>query len=104
MHIISYKKIREFCVKHPDATASLGHWYRIVKHENFKTFWDIKNLFPSADQVKNFVIFNIGGNNYRLAAFINYKINRLYIRDIMTHNEYNKEKWKDDKWFKHMKI
>jgi len=99
MHIISYKKIREFCVKHPDAAGSFEHWYRIIKHEKFDTFSDVKNLFPSADIVKNFVVFNVGGNKFRLIAFINYKMNRLFIRHIMTHKVYNKKKWKEDEWF-----
>jgi mRNA interferase HigB len=102
MHIISYKKIREFSKKHPKAVNSLKHWYRIVKHEKFETFSDIKSLFPGADIVNNFVIFDVGGNKYRLAAFINYKMKRLFIRHIMTHKEYDKEKWKKDRWFKNM--
>ena len=103
MHIISYKKIREFCGKHTAAVRPLNHWYRIVKHEEFKMFTDIKQLFPSADKVGNFVIFNIGGNKYRLMAFIHYRMNRLFIRHIMTHKEYDKGKWKEDKWFNYTK-
>ncbi|MCP4405391.1 MAG: type II toxin-antitoxin system HigB family toxin [bacterium] len=100
MHIISYKKIREFCKKHANATNSLEHWYRIAKHETFRTFADVKRLFPSADQVGNFVVFNIGGNKYRLIAFIRYPIKRLFIRHILTQNECNQEKWKEGIWFK----
>jgi len=99
MHIISYKKIRKFSVKHPDAESPLNHWYRIVKHEEFKMFADVKELFKTADQVQNFVVFNIGGNKYRLIAFIRYQTKCLYIRHILTHKEYNNEKWKKDKWF-----
>ncbi|GAK55078.1 hypothetical protein U27_01909 [Candidatus Vecturithrix granuli] len=100
MHIISYKKIQEFCKKHAGASHSLQHWYRIVKHESFTTFADVKHLFPSADQVGNFVVFNIGGNKYRLIAFIRYPLKRLFIRHILTHDEYNREKWKEDLWFR----
>ncbi len=103
MHIISYSKIRDFCKKHPEAASSLEHWYRIVKHENFKMFAEVKQIFPSADLVGNFVVFNIGGNNYRLIAYIRYKFKRLFIRDILTHRQYEKGKWKGDKWFKSMK-
>ena len=103
MHIISYKKIRDFCEKHPEATGPLNHWYRIVRHEEFKMFAEVKRLFPSADQVGNFVVFNIGGNNYRLIAFTRYRMKRLFIRHILTHKEYDKEKGKEDKWFKNTK-
>ena len=79
MHVISYKKIRDFCAKHDDATSSLNRWYRIVKHETFQMFADVRQLFPSADQVGDFVIFNIGGNKYRLVAFIRYPLKRVFI-------------------------
>ncbi len=103
MHIISYKKIKIFCDRHPNAAKPLNHWYRIIKYENFKMFADIKKLFPSADQVGNFVVFNIGGNKFRLITFIRYQMGRLFIRHILTHNEYDKGKWKEDEWFKYTK-
>jgi mRNA interferase HigB len=100
MHIISYKKIREFSQKHNAAASPLTHWYRIVKHETFSSFTDVKRLFPSADAVGNFVVFNIGGNNYRLIAYIRYPLKRVFIRHILTHDAYNRDKWKEDLWFK----
>lgn len=103
MHIISYKKIREFCKKYPDAANALNHWYRIVKHEEFPSFAEVKRLFPSADQVENFVVFNIGGNKYRLIVFIRYQRKLLFIRHILSHKEYDKDKWKEDVWFKSTK-
>ena len=99
MHIISYKKIREYSEIHPRAETSFNHWHRMVKNEDFKDLSEIKNLFSSADQVGNFVVFNIGGNKYRLIALIRYQWKRLFIRHILTHSEYNKEKWKEDTWF-----
>lgn len=104
MHIISYKKIKVFCDKHPNATNSLNHWYKIVKCENLKMFADIKKLFSSADQVGNFVVFNIGGNKFRLVAFLRYGKGRLFIRHILTHTEYDRGKWKEDEWFKNINI
>lgn len=103
MHVISYKKIKVFCDRHSNATNPLNHWYKIAKCQNFKMFTDIKRLFPSADQVGNFVVFNIGGNKFRLIAFLRYLKGRLFIRYILTHDEYDKGKWKEDEWFKHIK-
>ena len=100
MHIISYKKVRDFCQKHNSAESSLQHWYRIVRRVNFTSFMDVKKVFPSADNVGNFVVFNIGGNNYRLIAYIRYPLTRLYIRHILTHDKYDRNNWKEDLWFK----
>lgn len=99
MHIISRKKIRDFGDKYPESRKSMNRWYIIVKKADFKTFQDVKNLFPSADQVKGFTVFNIGGNNYRLIAYISFRAKRLYIRHILTHKEYDSNKWKEDEWF-----
>ncbi len=96
MHVISYKKIREFCQHHADATSALEHWYQTVKHQTVQTFADVKRLFPSADQIENFVVFNIGENRYRLIAFIRYPLKRIFIRHILTHTAYDQEKWKED--------
>lgn len=98
MHIISYKKIRDFIADHADAKSALTSWYRIVDKATFESFNDVRRVFPSADQVKNFVVFNIGGNKYRLIAFIRYNVKRVFIRHILTHAEYDKNKWKGDSW------
>mgnify|MGYP006293980215 CR=1 FL=1 len=103
MHIISRKIIKEFCQQLPEAEKAIDQWYRIVKRNNFRNFSEVKSLFPSADQVGKFVVFDIGGNKYRLVASIIYKIKRLYIRHVLTHSEYDRQKWKEDPWFKNMK-
>lgn len=103
MHIISRKKIQEFCEKYPEARQSMDRWYIIVKKTEFGTFQDVKNLNPSADKVRNFTVFNIGGNKYRLIAYIRYGLKRLFIRYILTHKEYDQGKWKEDQWFANTK-
>lgn len=100
MNIVTRKRIQEFIAKHPKSDSSFTNWYRIVKIESFKNFNEIRKIFPSADQVENFVVFNIGGNNYRLIAFLDYQKGYLFIRHILTHVEYDKEKWKKDTWYK----
>ena len=75
----------------------------MVKNEDFKDFSEIKHLFSSADQVGNFVVFTIGGNKDRLMALIRYQWKRLCIRHILTHSEYDKEKWKEETWFRNSK-
>jgi mRNA interferase HigB len=32
----------------------------------------------------------IGGNNFRLIAFIEFRDNRVYVKHIVTHAEYDK--------------
>jgi mRNA interferase HigB len=95
MHIITRKRLIEFNEKHPNTATALDAWYRIVKHSEISNFSKLRAIFPSADKVDNLTVFNIGGNKVRLIAAIHYNTQCLYIRHILTHNEYNKEKWKE---------
>ena len=51
----------------------------------------VRKTYPHADSVGVFTIFNIGGNKYRLATFINYRMGKIYIRHVLTHEEYSRE-------------
>jgi len=57
---------------------------------NFNTFIELRGVFPSVDQVEKFTIFNIGGNKARLIAAIHYNTQRVYIRHVLTHAEYDR--------------
>ena len=94
MHIITRKRILDFVSKYPDSEPSLGNWYRIVKRAEYRTFSDVKAHFRSADYVEGFIVFNISGNKYRLIVAIHFDRQKVYIRDILTHPEYDRNKWK----------
>lgn len=53
-----------------------------------------------AEVVEDFTVFNIKGNRYRLIVSIDYKKQLIYVKYILTHTEYDKEKWKDDPYFR----
>jgi len=95
MHIITRKRLNDFAEKHPDAKSALQHWYKLMKSRNFTSFADLRAIFPSADQVGNLTVFNIGGNKVRLIAAIHYNRRKVYIRAVLTHDEYDKGKWKE---------
>lgn len=88
MHIISLKMLRGFWQKHPEAENVLREWHTIVEHTEFKDFDHIREFFNSADYVRPYTIFNIGGNNYRLVAAVHYNLKKVYVRRVMTHREY----------------
>jgi mRNA interferase HigB len=90
MRVISRKKLREFAAKHPPAKAPLDAWYAEASRADWGSFADVKTRYGSADVVAgNRVIFNIGGNKYRLIAKLAYKSRTLYVRFVGTHAEYD---------------
>jgi mRNA interferase HigB len=99
MRIISRRTLREFWEKHSTAQTGLLLWYQRVSDSEFQKFNDLRQVFPSADQVGNFTVFNISGNNYRLITYIDYDYQLVFIRAVLTHAEYDKENWKNDDWF-----
>jgi mRNA interferase HigB len=94
MHVVSHKAIRTFCEAHPRARTSLDHWYRVAKRAAWSSFAELKQTFNTADSVAPHVVFDIGGNKYRLIAEVNFTRRVLFIRRIMTHKEYLKGVWK----------
>ena len=96
MHVISEKKLREFWQKWPDAEEPLRAWARVASHASWETFADVRQVYASADQVGKCTVFNVGGNKYRLVAIIHFNRAKVFVRHVMTHDEYDKNKWKGD--------
>ena len=94
MHIVSHKAIRVFCEKHREAFIALNYWYKVARQATWASFPEVKQTFNTADYVVPFVVFDVGGNKYRLIAEINFRRQVLFIRDIMTHKEYEKGAWR----------
>lgn len=96
MHVISKKKLREFWERFPRAKAPLEAWYQVAKHAGWENFAGVRQTFNASDVVGKFVVFDIGGNKFRLIAAIHYNRGKLFVRHVLTHAEYNAGKWKDD--------
>lgn len=94
MHIISRKSLRDFGDKHPDRQTPLLRWFKIIEKSEFENVAKLRLVFPSADKVSNLIVFNIGGNKYRLIASVHFNRQKLYVRHILTHREYDKGEWK----------
>jgi mRNA interferase HigB len=94
VRVISRKALREFADAHKDAETPLDDWYRIAKRLRWTSIVDVRRTYPHADAVGEFTIFNIGGDKYRLATRINFQTGKVYIRHMLTHEEYSREDWK----------
>ena len=94
MHVIAKKALEEFWLLHPNAKPPMESWYKIVVRTSFSSFDEIQRTFNSADYVDPFTIFNVGGNNFRIIAAIHYNRQKLYIRHVLTHSDY--DRWSNE--------
>ena len=91
MHIISRKALIQFWEKYPDSKTALARWFKVVKTTELQRFAELREVFPSADKVQDWIVFNIGGNKYRLIASIHFNRGKVYIRHVLTHTEYGRK-------------
>lgn len=100
MRVLAMSRLRRFFQNppHVDSEMPLRAWYRIVNHPgcDWQDFHAVKATFGSASHVGNCVVFNIGGNKYRLVVQIDYETRFVFIKRVMTHREYDEGRWKAD--------
>jgi mRNA interferase HigB len=86
VQIIAKRTIRQFWEKHPRAEVPLRLWFANVSAAKWTGPADVKAAFGSADFIAgNRVIFDIGGNKYRLVAHVSYAYGRVLVKFIGTH-------------------
>jgi mRNA interferase HigB len=97
VHVIAQKPLGEFGRKHSDARARLRSWLSLVQNGHFQNLPELKLTLAQVDMVPvkgpNLYVFNIG-NKYRLIASIDFSGQRLSVRHVLTHAEYDTERWK----------
>ena len=94
MHVISRKRLLEATARQANLSSPLDAWYRIAKRAEWHSLESVREIFPSADGVGKYTVFNIKGNAFRLIVEINYKTGRIYVRHVLTHAAYDKGGWK----------
>lgn len=100
MRVISKTRLREFWESpgYGDAAGPLRAWHTHVSHRSvaWQSWADVKAQYGTASIVGNCVVFNIGGNKFRLVTRILYSSQKVFILKVMTHAEYDNEQWKTD--------
>jgi mRNA interferase HigB len=99
MRIIKPATVRGWASRHADAAEALERWMTLIEEAKWKDFIEMRKVISSADEVtvdssRRVVVFNIGGNKYRLIAAIHYNTQIVYAMLFMPHAQYDKEKWK----------
>jgi len=91
MRIIAKRTLQEFWEKHSLAKQSLLSWYKTVQIANWQNYAEIKEKFSTVSILNTTrMVFNIGGNKYRLICLGRFDKQIIFIRSIGTHKEYDK--------------
>ena len=91
MKIVARKMLRDFWTRHPDAKGPLTAWFHAVRQAEWTGPADIRAEFRSADFVgDNRVIFDIGGNKYRLVVHVYYPHQIVRTKFVGAHRQYDR--------------
>jgi len=103
VRVITWRALREFANKWPAAAGPLRDWHHLASRASWRSFADVKATFGRTEQAKvasgqSVCVFNVGGNKFRLVAFVSYAKGKVYVLRVMTHREYDKgnQQWKND--------
>ena len=103
MRVITWRRLREFGDRHPASAGPLRTWHKLAVLSRWRSFADVRATFGQTDQTKvasgqTICIFDIGGNKFRLVAFVSYAKGKVYILRVMTHKEYDRggQSWKNE--------
>lgn len=93
MRVIARRTLRDFWEGGPayaDAEGPLRSWYAEARRAGWRTPADVKARYANASVLQaGRVVFNIGGNKYRLVVQINFTYQMIYVRFIGTHAQYD---------------
>ena len=93
MHIISKRPFIDAANKHPNDKEALLDLYRTLKKSSFKTPEEMKKVFKTLDNFKykdKWYVLDVGGNNLRIIALIQFVNKRIYIKYIVNHADYDR--------------
>ena len=94
MRVLSIGAFRDLWEREPQSETLFRDFYRKLEQLACENMAELKAVFPSVDLVGKCYVFNVGGNKYRVIARIHFNRQMIFIRDVLTHKEYDQDKWK----------
>ena len=96
MRVIAKRPLVQFWTKHPEAERPFRSWLTLCRSKNFENFAQLKQTFRTVDKVGRFVVFDIGGNKFRLIVVVHVNRKRIYVRAVLTHEDYDQDQWRNE--------
>jgi mRNA interferase HigB len=98
VHVISRRPLVDFSRRHSDARNALAAWFKLARKGTFRDLPELKRTFGGVDYLRigerEFYVFNVGGNKCRLIAAVHFNTQKLFVRYVLTHAEYDRGDWK----------
>jgi mRNA interferase HigB len=101
MNVISRRAVRAAQLRHPQCHKWLDDWWKTTREAHWTNLQDVRQAYPSADQVGGCLVFNAPGAR-RLIVGVYYsrpereRSGTLYFKHFLTHAEYDRGDWKKD--------
>ena len=101
VRIIAEGTVRLWAETHARAASSLRQWVKVTEAMQWSSFAALRRTFPAADLVtvrsgKKVVVFNIGGNEFRLLSAVHFNTGMVFALRCLTHAEYSQDQWKNE--------
>jgi mRNA interferase HigB len=93
LHVISKSAWRQAVAANGSLKAAIGGWHKIASAASWRSMADVRKVYPTADFVDPYTVFNIKGNAYRLVVKIEYRWKMIFVKHLLTHAEYDRKDW-----------
>jgi len=99
--IVSPVRVKDYAKQFPAAQPALMHWLKTVRDAEWRNPAELKSAFNDVDPVtvesgRTVYVFNIERNRHRLIAAIHFNTQTVYVLRIMSHKEYDRNRWKEE--------
>jgi mRNA interferase HigB len=94
MRVISKSAWRDAVAADPSLGGPVSQWYKVASLARWHSLVDVRKVYPHADFVDPYTVFNIKGNIYRLFVKIEYRWQIIFVKHVLTHDEYTRGNWK----------
>ncbi len=91
MRVIAHGNLVAYWMRHPKSQAGLQNWYETIRGSRFESMHEIGALFGKAKILNGErVRFEIHGGDYRLIANFDFRNQRVFLKFLGTHAEYDR--------------
>ena len=94
MHVISKSAWREAVAADSTLESPISQWHKVATRAAWASLADVRRVYPHADFVDGYTVFNIKGNAYRLIVKIEYRWRMIFVKHLIPHAEYDRGDWK----------